>query len=74
MTYLGKEKDARETFVAYSHLGGGKCGEIKPRVVVKPDRATALIDAAKSLYEGLVKGHWWDGRQERKINKGVTKL
>ena len=35
MTYPGKEKDAKETVIAYNHSVGGKQEEVKPRVVVK---------------------------------------
>ena len=50
MTYPGREKDAKETCVAYSHFVGGKCEEIKPKIVVKSDNAPALIDAANTVY------------------------
>ena len=49
MTHPGKEKDTRETVIAYNHFVGGKQEEIKPRVVVKSDNAPALIEAAHNL-------------------------
>ena len=49
MTYPGKEKDAKETVIAYNDFVGGKQEDIKPRVVVKSDNASAFVDAAHQL-------------------------